>query len=100
MDGWTTFFVIILSVAFIVTIAVILRQRNNGDDESPSSTGTVKLPTSYTNAPPQAPEESTPPADVTVIYEGIRSKSLKYCANCGCEFDSAESFCEICGSTL
>lgn len=102
MEGWTTFFIIVLSIAFIVTIALILRSRNSDDDTPSSSSGTVRFPASYTPAVQETKQtaDETAPADVTVIYEDLASRALKCCANCGCENDPKEAVCEACGSLL
>lgn len=100
MDGLTIFFVIALAVALLTTIYVFVKKRSEKEEEPPetaSPSPEVKRVATMARA---AEAEETPPANVAVIYEALRSGAAKHCRGCGCEYASSATVCEICGEKL
>lgn len=84
-------FYILLAIAIIVTVYLAVTAKAEKKE-------TPRPETERVNVPPEPPQEI--PADVAVIYEGLRVRAAKHCSACGCEYDAAAAVCEICGEKL
>lgn len=89
-------FFILLAVAIIITVCLAVsakREKKKASRAAPPEAG-------RSAAPPQEQQPSETPANVAVIYEGLRVRAAKHCTACGCEYDASVIACEICGQKL
>lgn len=88
-------FFILLAVAIIITVCLAVSAKREKKKASRAAPPEAERST----APPQEQPSETP-ANVAVIYEGLRVRAAKHCTACGCEYDASVIACEICGQKL
>ena len=100
MDGWTIFFVITLVAAVFTTVFVFVKKKINERETPPKTTSPSPEYMHGVTLTKGGEAEETLPANVAIIYEGLRSGAAKHCRFCGCKYAWSVTICEICGEKL
>lgn len=82
-------------LGFILT--VVLLKRSKGSEEIPMVKEPPKTGTSL-SAGVREPVQNR--ESVEVVYEGVNSRAVGRCPDCGCVYPAAYRICEICGTNL
>lgn len=100
MDGWTIFFLIALAAALFTTVFVLIKKKREKEDMLPETKSSSPEKRGTDTEAKAVKNEETLPANVAVLYEGLRSGAAKRCRSCGCEYALSVTICEICGEKL
>lgn len=91
---------IALAAALFATVIVLIKRKREKTDRLPKSKPSSPAEGDPVTETKAVKDEEMLPANVAVLYEGLRSGTTKRCRSCGCEYALSVTVCEICGEKL